>query len=131
MTTQNQSAHDLGNDQTNTETAEKLNLGAPATSTAFTVLFEAAAPHLSQGELEYLTRMDEQAALQTQSLASSLMTLGCFYYNIETGSEPSNDSVAEQFWNLSHQLDHIHGLIELAGNAAHRLKNPKTETPQA
>lgn len=127
MNTQNNSAQNLGN----IETAEKLNLGAPETSTAFAVLFEAAAPYLSISELEYLARFDGQAKTQAESLSSSLMTLGCFFANAEKSCCPLKDETAEIIWNLSHQLDHIAGLIDVSSEAVFQLKKRREQNQQA
>jgi hypothetical protein len=123
---QNQSA------QTTTETPQ---YGAPSTSMALFVLFDAAADHLTHDQLDYLADMGDHAAIHAKSLSVHLMEQGCFYANAENLSAPGTSQTAETMWMLSHQLDHISGLIELAHNAAHRLKNPRTEAnrqkPQA
>lgn len=110
---------------------EALRFGAPLTSTALNMLLDASVDHLTAPELEYLTRMVEHAELQTTSLASAMMTLGCFYSNAEKISEPAASETAEIIWNLSHQLDHISGLMSVSSEAAFQLKKRREQNPQA
>lgn len=106
---------------------EPVSLGAPATSTALSKLFEAAADNLTQNELKYLVGMDEHARLEAENLSKSLMTIGCLIYDVDRLHEPSFSAIGQMFWSLSNQLDHIAGLINLSGDATHRLANPKTK----
>jgi hypothetical protein len=103
-------------------TAKAKSLGAPTTSRAFEVLFNAVKDVLSKDELSYLADMGELAASQSRSLSVSLMALGCLYANTDRISEPGAKTTAEIFWNLSCQLDHIAGLIELADSAAYQME---------
>jgi hypothetical protein len=104
------------------ETPKAQSLGAPTTSRALEVLFNAAKDVLSKDELSYLADMGELAASQSRSLSDSLVTMGCLYANTDRISKPGAKTTAEIFWNLSYQLDHISGLIELADRAAYKLK---------
>ncbi len=106
---------------------EATTIGAPATSTALSTLFEAAADNLTQGELKYLAGMDECAQLEAENLSKSLMTIGCLIYDVDRLHEPSFSAIGQMFWSLSSQLDSIAGLIDLSSNAAYRLANPKTK----
>ncbi|MDD5463166.1 MAG: hypothetical protein PHG00_16325 [Methylococcales bacterium] len=104
------------------ETPKTQSLGAPTTSRALQVLFDAAKDVLSKDELSYLADMGELAASQSRSLSDSLMTMGCLYANTDSISKPGAQTTAEIFWSLSYQLDHIAGLIELAESAAYKLQ---------
>jgi hypothetical protein len=109
------------------ETPKAQSLGAPTTSRALEVLFNAAKDVLSKDELSYLADMGDHAASQSRSLSVSLMTLGCLYANKDRISEPGAQTTAEILWSLSCQLDHIAGLIELAESAAYQLKKGGAE----
>jgi hypothetical protein len=113
--------------QADTPTQEGPLYGAPTTSTALSMLFETAADHLDADQLAYLAKMDDHAAIHAENLSTHLMELGCFYANVDHGAASGKNQTAETMWMLSHQLDHIRGLIELAAEAKYRLDNPKTE----
>ncbi|MGZ8190084.1 MAG: hypothetical protein ACXWTR_03950 [Methylotenera sp.] len=113
-------------EQINTQ-EEPASLGVPATSTALSTLFEAAADNLTKDQLEYLAKMSERAELEAESLSSSLMTLGSLIRTVDQFNEPGYESIGEIFWNLSHQLDHIRGLISVADSARFELGQRKAK----
>ncbi|MDO9104819.1 MAG: hypothetical protein Q7U57_07640 [Methylovulum sp.] len=105
----------------------KAGFGAPKTSTALFMMFEAAAKSLTQKELEYLVRLNSHAQLEAANLAISLQTIGALIYNVEPFEAPSSDSIGQMLWSLSSQLDHIAGLIEVSSNASYQLKALKNQ----
>lgn len=112
--------------QNQNQTDNTKHFGAPSTSRALFELFETAADHLTHDQLAYLSRMNELAVLQSQSLSETCNLLASFYCDTENLNAPMAESTAEILWGVSLRLDHIGGLIKLAKSAAYRLDNPRT-----
>lgn len=107
---------------------EAPSYGAPATSEALNMLYFAACDQLDAQQLAYLSRLKILASEQAESLSKMMMNFGCICANAEDNSAfPDRRGLAEYFWNLSHQLDHIQGLIDVASSAEYLLAHPKTE----
>lgn len=123
----------LGNAETHTKDnttpneTQNASYGVPSTSTMLEILTRAALDHLGISELEYLSRSDEHAELIVTGLSKHLMDLGCLYANNE--DNPTTQNVAELIWSLSHQMDHVSGLLWLASEASFTLKQ-KNQQPQ-
>jgi|GEM_PF-3488746 len=100
---------------------------APRTSTAIEVLFDVAYNHLDIDELNYLARMNEHASLISEGLSGKLMALGVLFGGAEKHCLPNDDGLADIFFDLSHTLDHVKGLIYLASEADRRIKELKEQ----
>lgn len=101
------------------------SLGAFSTSKALFHLYETAAPHLSQAELELMARATNNAQLEAENLREIVEGLGLLIADDEKDGWDWQGRTPQLLWQMSHSLDAIAGMIELGTSAAYRLKHPE------
>ncbi len=103
---------------------EKEALGIPSASKAIALLYEKAADHLTDAELDWFAdSMREQTALELSNVsriveATALVVANC---NLSLAMQDET-TLATFLFSLSNQLDAITGFMKIGDEAAYRLK---------
>jgi hypothetical protein len=120
MTTE-QSIH-ATNNQSDVET-----LGAFSTSKALMKLYEYAAPHLSDAELEFMSRAMDHAGTEAGNMARITESLGCLIAKDTEGE--FDESLPTLLFQVSNHMDLVSGLTWIGNEAEFRLHNPDKAFP--
>jgi len=101
--------------------------GIPSASTAIAILFEKAADHLSDAELNWFSgAMVSHAVLELDHLSQTIEATGCLVascdddLSMEFGNETT---LATYLFSLSNQLDALVGFLKIGNEADFILKN--------
>jgi hypothetical protein len=101
------------------------SLGSFSTSKALFMLYETAAPHLSDDELKFLENATESAQLQAENMREIVDGMAALINNDNGKSWSHEHQTPTLLWQMSYQFDLIAGLIELGTSAEYRRNNPE------
>jgi hypothetical protein len=117
---------------------ESKSLGPFCISKALSELCDAARPHLSIEQLEFLGRATEHARLHALNMSKITLGLGLLIAEDENTESSSNSGCFDGetptiLFALANQLDYLAGLIELGSSAQFWLNHPDlhSETAQS
>lgn len=120
MTTQSSQATD--NNQSEVET-----LGAFSTRSALMKLYEHAAPHLSDAELEFISGAIAHSRAEADNMSRISESLGCLIANDAAGE--FDGTMPDFLFHLSNHMGLVSGLSFIGGEAEFRLHNPDKAFP--
>jgi hypothetical protein len=100
------------------------SLGAFSISNALHHLFEAAAPNLSNEQLELLERATLQAEIEAQNMSDIIENIGALMAHDAEDDVGSREQMPTLLYQISYSFDAIAGMIQLGSSAKHRLQNP-------
>jgi hypothetical protein len=107
---------------------ERIQLGAFSTSKALMKLYEYAAPHLSDAELEFISGAISHASMEADHMAKITEDLGCLIAN-DNGSGAFDESLPTLLFQVSNHMDLVSGLTWIGNEAEYRLNNPDKAFP--
>lgn len=106
---------------------EQSNLGVLTISRALVELWGKTESTLTTEELEWFAGFTEAAADSTAELSHIMQSLGCLIGSDDNnaGNFQNNKEIAELMFNLSSQLNTIHGMLCIGVSAEDRLRHPE------
>lgn len=112
---------------TNNNHSEVETLGAFSTRSALIKLYEHAAPHLSDAELEFISRAVDHAGTEADRLEKITESLGCIIANDTEGE--FDETMPDLLFHISSHMGLVSGLSFIGDSANFRLHNPDKAFP--
>lgn len=102
----------------------RRRFGVAEIQTAVQNLWEAGADNLDKEALEWFSGFSDTAQVKCDDLSNTLMNIGCTIMNDDkSGSFQDECDVADLLFLVRDQINAISAMLEISGNAAHRLKH--------